>query len=101
MGDADGNEMGRYAGMVEIWGTTCPIGFKTRPIGDRTCRIEGRMCRIGYGKLTVAHEILMMISPISSHLHLPSLSFSSTNLPSPENTEFSHPSLPPHVMIKS
>ena len=106
MGDGDGDDMGGYEGMWEIRGTTCPIGFRIPRIGVRTCRIGGHTCRIGYGKLTVALEILkfqfvIMISPISSHLRLSSLSFSSTTLPSPVNTKLSHPSLPPHAMIMS
>jgi len=39
--------------------------------------------------------------PHHSHLHPPSLSFSSTTLPSLQNTKFSHPSLSLHVMIMS
>ena len=39
--------------------------------------------------------------PYRSHLHPPSLSFSSTPLPSSQNTKLSHPSLSLHAMIKS
>jgi len=52
-------------------------------------------------------EILPLVShirsylPHCSHLHPPSLSFSSTTLPSSQNTKFSDPSLSPHGMIMS
>ena len=39
--------------------------------------------------------------PHHSHLHPPSLSFSSTTLQSSQNTKLSHPSLSHHVMIMS
>jgi len=39
--------------------------------------------------------------PYHSHLHPPSLSFSSTTQPSSQNTKFSHPSLSLHDMIMS
>jgi len=39
--------------------------------------------------------------PHSSHLHTPSLSFSSITLPSSQNTKSCHPSLSLHVMILS
>jgi len=39
--------------------------------------------------------------PYHSHLHLPSLSFSSTTQPSSQNTKLSHPSLSLHDMIMS
>ena len=39
--------------------------------------------------------------PHCSHLHPPSLSLSSTTLPSSQNTKSSHPSLSLHAMIMS
>jgi hypothetical protein len=39
--------------------------------------------------------------PHRSHLHPPSLSFSSLTLPSSQNTKLSHPSLSLYVMIMS
>jgi len=54
---------------------------------------------------------IRQVVPLISHMHLypphhshlppPSLSFSSTTLPSLQNTKFSHPSLSLHVMIMS
>jgi len=40
-------------------------------------------------------------SPYRCHLHPPSLSFSSTTLPSSQNTKLSHPSLSLHAIIMS
>jgi len=43
----------------------------------------------------------LLVSSTSFHLHPPSLSFSSTTLPSLQKTKLSHPSLSLHVMIMS
>jgi hypothetical protein len=100
----EGWRWGRYGRIRRIWGissTTCPIGFRILRISLHTCRIGDCTYCIGYGISTVSLEIpksqfLMMISPISSHLHLSSLSFSSTTLPSAENTKLTRSSLPLH-----
>ena len=77
-GDEDRNDMGGYEGKWEIRGTTCLIGYRIPRIGVHTRRIGSRTCRIGDGKLTrtrnsLKSQFLMMISPISSHLSLSSI----------------------------
>jgi len=44
---------------------------------------------------------ICLYPPHQSHLHPPSLSFSSTTQPSSQNTKLSHPSLSLHAMIMS
>ena len=44
---------------------------------------------------------IQLYPPYQSHLHLPSLTFSSTTQPSPQNTKLCHPSLSLHDMIMS
>jgi len=66
-----------------------------------------RVIRLIRGLLNPIRQVVLLIShsrsyrPYRSHLHPTSLSFSSTTLPSSQNTKLIHPSLYLHAMIMS
>jgi len=70
-------------GYERIWGIrsmTCLLGFGWPRIGVITCRIATLTCCIMDGKLTctgnfLKSQLLMMISPVPSHLSLSCLQF--------------------------
>jgi len=94
-------QCGAYKPIWEMRGTTCLIRLGRPRVSGSRRRIGTRTGRIGDGKLTRTQNSLYSsfsweFAPLfSSH------SFSISTLPSPKNTNLSHPSLSLHAMIKS
>ena len=76
-----------------------PIRQVQVPIRQVITLIRGLLNPISQVVLLISHS--RSYPPNCSHLHSPSLSFSSTTLPSSQNTKLSHPSLSVHAMIMS
>jgi len=75
MRDGDENNVEDYEHIWELRGMTCMIGLRRRHIGVITCRIGTHTCCIRDGQLIRTRnshqsQLLMMISPIPSHLSL-------------------------------
>jgi len=85
-------------GEFNVWvNWPSPIRQVWDPIRRKLTPIRGRPDPIGQVVHRISH--IRSYPPYHSHLHSPSLSFSSTSQPSSQNTKLCHPSLSLHDII--